>query len=249
VNIEPAQNEPDYSEPIATKPSARWNKPLYTIRKLSTAAEFALMFLLCFTLPIVFSTLQLFHKAQIVRLTTKGTVSQMFFILLMMLAAACVLHLRGYDLRALGFRFSWRAVLAGVPLTIAAMILVGLTTFLVARFYPAVLDLHLNYAAQTSTGLILAFMLVNSLFEEAAVSGYVVTALSSRGTLLSIGASAFIRTAYHLYYGPIAVVQLLPLGLLFAFVYWKWRNLWPLMTAHTILNIFSLLVAPSLARP
>ena len=29
---------------------------------------------------------------------------------------------------------------------------------------------------------------------------------------------------------------LLPLGLLFAFVYWRWRLLWPLIVAHGVMD-------------
>ena len=49
--------------------------------------------------------------------------------------------------------------------------------------------------------------------------------------------SAFVRLLYHTYQGPLAIVTILPLGLIFAAVYLKWRNLWPLVLAHTAFNV------------
>ena len=86
---------------------------------------------------------------------------------------------------------------------------------------------------------VLLFIAVNSVFEESAVTGYVVTQLSEQGAALAVTASGLVRFAYHLYQGPIASIAILPLGLLFAAVYWRWRNLWPLIVAHTITNLIS----------
>jgi hypothetical protein len=90
----------------------------------------------------------------------------------------------------------------------------------------------------------LAFIVVNSIFEELAVTGYIVTALSSDGPALAITASALVRFLYHLYHGPIASLAILPLGLLFAMAFWRWRNALPLISAHTIANVISLLLSP-----
>ena len=86
---------------------------------------------------------------------------------------------------------------------------------------------------------------VNSIFEEAAVTGYVVSALEEQGVALSITASTLIRFLYHLYQGPIASLVEMPLGLLFALVYWRSRNLCPLMRAHTIVNLLSFALSTS----
>ena len=41
-----------------------------------------------------------------------------------------------------------------------------------------------------------------------------------------------------------ASIGILPLGLLFGAMFWRWRNVWPLIVAHTIENIVAFLVAP-----
>ena len=87
--------------------------------------------------------------------------------------------------------------------------------------------------------LMLVFIVVNSIFEEALVTGYVVTALAEQGPALAITASTLLRFAYHLYQGPVASISVLPLGLMFAAVFWKWRTLWPLVMAHSLINVMA----------
>jgi membrane protease YdiL (CAAX protease family) len=50
-------------------------------------------------------------------------------------------------------------------------------------------------------------------------------------------ASAFFRAFLHAYQGIDAVVLIFPLGLIFGFVYWKWRRLWPLFIAHVLFDL------------
>jgi membrane protease YdiL (CAAX protease family) len=52
--------------------------------------------------------------------------------------------------------------------------------------------------------------------------------------------SATIRLLCHLYQGPIAPLTILPLGIIFALVYWKWRRLWPIAVAHGVAGFFAL---------
>jgi membrane protease YdiL (CAAX protease family) len=134
-------------------------------------------------------------------------------------------------------RFSWPAFLGGVPLFVAYNLLYWTASILVVSVYPAAARLGTVRMLTTAPfALIVAFIVVNSIFEEATVVGYVVTALSDQGPALSITASALLRFLYHLYQGPVASLAILPLGLLFAAVYWRWRNLWPLLVAHSIAN-------------
>ena len=96
--------------------------------------------------------------------------------------------------------------------------------------------------ATSAPTAMIAFIVVNSFFEETIVSGYVITALSPQGAGLAITASTLLRFLYHLYQGPLAAISILPLGLLFGAVFWRWRNLWPLIVAHTIANLIAFLL-------
>jgi membrane protease YdiL (CAAX protease family) len=90
--------------------------------------------------------------------------------------------------------------------------------------------------------LVIIFMsIVNPVFEETIVTGYVINTLSDRkGVLTALNISVLIRFLYHLYQGPAAAVTIIPLGLIFGFVYLKWKNIWPLTIAHGIMDFLSL---------
>ncbi len=82
---------------------------------------------------------------------------------------------------------------------------------------------------------------VNPVFEETLVVAYVVEALRDRHPpLLAVNVSVSIRLLYHLYQGPAGVIAIVPIGLLFAFVYLKWNRLWPLVFAHALLDAAAL---------
>ncbi len=54
-----------------------------------------------------------------------------------------------------------------------------------------------------------------------------------------------IRLLYHLYQGPMGIITIVPLGLLYGFVYVRTRQLWPLILAHMLIDIAGLAVATS----
>jgi membrane protease YdiL (CAAX protease family) len=214
------------------------------IRRLSPRSEFFLVLALCFGYFVVSSAIVLFLGVHQFNMTTGRVIRGVLVELALMAISAWVLHVRGWDFGRLGLRFSWPALLAGVPLFIAYIVLYWGTFLLAVRIYPDAQRIQvMKMIPAAPFSVFVIFIVINSLFEEAAVTGYVVTALSDQGAPLSITASALIRLLYHLYQGPIASISVLPLGLLFALVYWRWRNLWPLMTAHTIANLLSFAAA------
>ena len=82
---------------------------------------------------------------------------------------------------------------------------------------------------------------VNGIFEELFVVGYIITALREvRGVWTAINASTVLRLLYHLYQGPIGVITIVPMGLLYGYVYARTRQLWPLIFAHVLIDIVGL---------
>ena len=209
-----------------------------TIRRLSPRSEFFLVIALCFGYFAFASAAALFVGTPDLKYTSGRVVQSIVIELILLSAAGWVLHVRGWKFRRLGFDFSWAGLLAGIPLFIAYLVLYWGTYLFAVSVYPAARNVQAPKIVPTAPfALFAVFIILNSLFEEAAVTGYVVSKLSEQGFALSITASALIRFVYHLYQGPIASLAILPLGFLFAAVYWRWRNLWPLMSAHTIANL------------
>ncbi|HXH37408.1 MAG TPA: CPBP family intramembrane glutamic endopeptidase [Thermoanaerobaculia bacterium] len=214
------------------------------IRNLSSRAEFFLIITLCFGYFIGSSLTVLLRHIHTFELSTFRVMRGIATEIAILAVTGWILHIRGWRLSRLSKRISWRGVLAGVPLVVAYFLLYLVTGIALVLAYPPASRLAtMRMIPSAPAALLLVFIVVNSVFEEVTVSGYVVTALSEHGPALSITASTLLRFLYHLYQGPIACISILPLGLLFGAVYWRWKNLWPLGVAHTIANIVALVVA------
>ncbi|WP_189252687.1 CPBP family intramembrane glutamic endopeptidase [Lentzea flava] len=114
-------------------------------------------------------------------------------------------------------------------------------------FYFAAWALGLNLAVQPSTldnawwmnvALILAAA-GNAWAEEVLVIGYLITRLQQLGwrQYTSLVAAAVLRGSYHLYQGFGGFVGNLIMGLVFGFYWQRTKRLWPLVIAHTILDV------------
>jgi uncharacterized protein len=83
--------------------------------------------------------------------------------------------------------------------------------------------------------------LLNPIFEETFLCGYVVNSISTvRSPTVAVNVSIGIRVLYHLYQGPLAVVGVLPVGLVFTWYFARTRRLWPVIVAHAIFDFLGL---------
>lgn len=75
--------------------------------------------------------------------------------------------------------------------------------------------------------------------EEVIVLGYLVTRLQQVGwsNTGAIGASALLRGGYHLYQGFGGFAGNLAMGLLFGWLFVRWRRTWPFVVAHFFLDV------------
>jgi membrane protease YdiL (CAAX protease family) len=156
-------------------------------------------------------------------------------------AVASILRIRGWDFSRITERFTGAAAASGIALAIAYFFLYWFLALMVASFLPRGTNLGIHVRWLAPMALIVVQLIVNSLYEELLVAGYVITALREQGAAYAITASTLLRFAYHLYQGPMAVISILPMGLLFGVVYWRSRSVWPLVVAHTLLNLGSVL--------
>ena len=97
-----------------------------------------------------------------------------------------------------------------------------------------------------SMQLVFLVSVVNGIFEELFVAGYIITSLAERrGMWMAINVSVVVRLLYHLYQGPIGVMTIVPMGLLYGYVYARTRQLWPLVVAHILVDIIGLSIGMS----
>jgi membrane protease YdiL (CAAX protease family) len=97
-------------------------------------------------------------------------------------------------------------------------------------------------AGHLSIVVVLAVAVVNAVFEEIFVCGYIVTVARENQRLATgVNASVAIRLAYHLYQGGAGVVGIIPFGLMCAWWFARTGRLWPVMVAHAAIDATSLL--------
>jgi membrane protease YdiL (CAAX protease family) len=210
------------------------------IRRLSDRGEFVLVLTISFSYIVIASIAMFALQVRQFDFTTGRVARGLVFEALILGVVAGILRLRGWRAARMGLDFSWRRAIGGVPLFVAYMISYWLIVGFAMSFLRSTTMLDFKFRVTAPFALVLGFIVLNSFFEETLVAGYVVEALSDQGPALAITASTLIRFSYHVYQGPIASLSILPLGLLFCAVYWRWRSVWPLIVAHTIVNVISM---------
>ena len=209
------------------------------IKRMSPTAELILINLICFGPFIVMSASGLIRRETTLLFDDRRLYTVLGIELVAATLAILILRARGWKLADFGMRVS-------MPLTIFGFLLFIGANIAIALFYegfralsgtdPAAATEPVMRASWLAVILLLA---IDPLYEETFEVAYNIRATESHGAAFAITFSAFIRLACHLYQGPIAPLTILPLGLIFAAVYWKWRRVWPLAVAHGVGSFFA----------
>jgi membrane protease YdiL (CAAX protease family) len=159
-------------------------------------------------------------------------------------------RIRGWSLASFGLRVSWKWTGVGVLLFFAFQLVIHLVHLLMTRSFIDAANSHAAPAflrvSHLTAPFIILLAIVNPIFEEAIESGYFFHALQRYGPWVTIFAAAFFRGFLHVTMGLNGFVTMFAMGLLYGCIYWKWRQLWPLIVAHS-LQMFYALLPPTLA--
>lgn len=221
------------------------------IRRLPPGLEFLVVVSFAFGLPIFTSILSLGSgghgtAAGGVRVyDNPGLVNTLVFELLQSAFLLWFLKIRGWTLEKFGLFITWRGTGIGWLLLLATYLLSMGTEFLAQQVLPGPMHAAIQqYPApgpNLSMQLVFLVSTVNGFFEELFVAGYIITALrQTRAMWTAINVSTVVRLLYHLYQGPLAVLIIVPMGLLYGYVYARTRQLWPLMFAHVLIDLIGL---------
>jgi membrane protease YdiL (CAAX protease family) len=222
------------------------------IRRLPPGVEFLVVVCGAFGMPIISSILSLssggaaapaggggmvFNDAVLIGLVVFELVQAAFLV--------WFLHVRGWTLEKAGLRITWRGTGLGWLLLLGTYVVAMVAQHLASMALPAQMQAGVERypVSDPNVNMQLVFIAstVNGMFEEMFVAGYIITALrEARGVWTAINVSTVVRLLYHLYQGPIGVVTIVPMGLLYGFVYARTRQLWPLMFAHVLIDIIGL---------
>jgi uncharacterized protein len=214
------------------------------LRRLSPRAEFSLVVIAAFGLPIFHSLGDVFRFGDR-RVISEAHLHFLLLYELTVLAALLIfLGARGWTLGRIGLRAGAKDSLLGLGLavtTYVAYVAAFQLTAMVFSMQPAsefafvVRDLRLGTLTLAS--------IVNPVFEEIFVCGYVISALEREGwsRWTAINVSMTIRLLYHLYQGALGVINIIAVGLIFSYWYARSGRLWPVIVAHAAIDFVSLL--------
>ncbi len=220
----------------------------HLLRKIPNWMEFAFVLAVCFGLSIVGSILSFASGAAFTKVEFTNEHAIGILVGETLISSICVvfLYLRGYKIwEKLRFSPSWKGIIIAFGLLIATYIAyavlfnmvylsVGKENFAIAK-----------YSISADLVLILAVSLINPLFEETFVVGYVFDKMQRHSVVLIVIISTLIRVSYHLYQGWIGIISMVPLGVFFAIVYSRTKNLMPLYLAHAVMDLLGLIFQPS----
>jgi membrane protease YdiL (CAAX protease family) len=211
------------------------------LRRLGPWTEFAVVIGLCLGWSIFESVRDVALGRPVPRLTEGDLLTLAAVELGTGLLAGGFLALRGWAWEAFNVRVTWKTTGGGLLLVgasyasfIAGAIVVAMTpggeqTLRALPDFPGV-----------SIPVALLGSVVNGCFEELVLVGYVFRVLERQGLGVAMGTSVLLRLLMSLYQGPLGATGILLLGMLYGVIYWDYHQLWPLILAHTLLDLLAL---------
>ncbi|CAG1011907.1 hypothetical protein BURK2_04390 [Burkholderiales bacterium] len=154
-------------------------------------------------------------------------------------AALGYLYVRGHDLANLVPRPSRNGTLAGIGLLLAGYLASWVLTWPFPADAPSAQPVEEMLAeARISLLPVLGVSLVNGVYEEVFLLGHLQKTLEPWGASFALGSSLLVRVLYHLYQGPAGAVSVLGIGLVFGLFYMRTKQLWPLVFAHFLADVY-----------
>jgi membrane protease YdiL (CAAX protease family) len=155
------------------------------------------------------------------------------------------LHYRGWTAERFGLAFSRIDPLIGIALAITSYVACIASVFLyvaaTSSFSHAAGTIHWA-STGLSPGIAAVVSVVNPIYEEIFLVGYVISVLKERrDATFAVNVSTAIRLLYHLYQGPTGVMVAVPAGLVFGYWFVRKGRLYPVIIAHALLDFFPFL--------
>lgn len=212
------------------------------VKAISLRAEFSIVVLIAFGYFIVGSLLSIINPSPNAPISEVHLRSLLIYESVVMLTLWKFLSLRGWKLRQVGLVPAVRETIIGLGLAIVAYVTYAVIWAVSSRLVPGLEEQAGSLVAPSlSLVTVLIVSVLNPVFEELFVCGYVIAVLKkSRSISFAVNVSVGIRLAYHLYQGAVGVVSIIPLGFIFAYWFAKTGRLWPVVVAHGIFDFLGL---------
>jgi uncharacterized protein len=217
------------------------------LRALSPRVEFVIVVTMAFGYFAFVSIFVALHPHAGPLHTNRSLIVLCVYELVLMALLFPFLRIRGWTFSKIGLDPTWRDTGLGILLFFAfyaVWVLVWIATVALApETAQRMSETHIITQVIPATTIV-ANGMINPLFEEVFVCGYVMTALRKEGhTWFALNASVAIRLLYHLYQGPLGVLSIIPMGLMSGYWYARTGRLWPVIVAHAAMDMLAMLVA------
>jgi membrane protease YdiL (CAAX protease family) len=220
------------------------------IQKLSPISEFFLVSFVLFGFFIFNSSASLYCSVacrQKATFTDTGVAGVLFFEVFALLFVMALLAMRGYSKKDIAVKIDFKSTCYGfwllikyyiisfsilfVPLALISILFYDLAP----HFRNPAFRVDLSYSA------ILGIALINPVFEELALMGYLFTSIEKvKSTTTAMYLSLAVRLSYHLYQGS-GILLVAVFGYLIGKAYIRKRNIWPLIVCHACVDLISLI--------
>jgi membrane protease YdiL (CAAX protease family) len=216
------------------------------LNAIPAAVEFAIVAVMAFGLPILGTILILLSGDSTGSVSQSGLESLVIEESIILAALSLFLYARGWTLQRIGLNVRLLDTAIGLLLAVAAVFAADLVVVIAAGFRPDFVEAvsHPDFVTPGfNAATVLAASALNGLFEEVFLCGYVITVLKERrGFWTAVNISVAIRLSYHLYQGPVGVLHIVPVGLIFGYFYARTGRLWPLVFAHALIDFQGLIL-------
>ena len=207
------------------------------IRSLSAPAEFCLVLFVAFGLDYAYQIWTIAHGRPIL-INDRSVLPSLGLDLLELGIVLWIGKIRGWSISTFGWHISRKGTAAGIVLFIVTVIAKIIVAILLA-------PIHSQQPSGVVFGLTLPFIfllaVINPFYEEVLEVGYFIHSLQRFGMWPAILASSIFRGLLHVYQGIDGLVAMFVMGILYGLLYWRWRQLWPLVVAHTLDDFLGLL--------
>lgn len=215
----------------------------YLIRRLSARSELLIVVVFAFGYFMLTSIKAFFFPVP------GGPISELHLLTLLsyeaflMLVLVKFLAIRGWGLKSYGMKPKAIDFLIGVGLYLGQTLVLFIVWTILNVVAPGISAHARNLVSgDIDVFMVIAISLLNPIFEEMFVCGYLITALKkSHSATYAINFSMAVRLIYHLYQGTAGIVNITILGFIYAFWFARTGRLWPLIVTHALTDFIGLM--------
>lgn len=209
-------------------------------RPAVTPMDLAVVTAICFGLFILASIDSLLQGTPVYSITNDELGATIVTEIGLAVFATGYLRVRGHPLGGLLPAPTLRGTLIGGGLFLLVLLLASAAQSLLALGLPALRQVSDIVQVAASPLMIVAMSLVNGLYEEIFLLGFLQAALTRAEPHFAVGAVLLLRLSYHLYQGLTGTAFAVVFGAVLGYYYLRTGKLWPAVAAHVVADIYAL---------